>query len=214
MILATCQCQHILCIHYWVEPSLLLSSSAKCSLACFTFIWSSVKTGTTNSNFLPSCWARRKSFEINIGNGETIFKNIEYVVLGLGETRRPSRYRNTATQLPPLIPTCCLGRNRTFKPDYMNIDKAAFQENWIWHQIQQAPLFEQFDLHIELTVLLELPLWPLTPGRVASIDFWQIISNLFDSLAGRSDFYWLLTFDSLLIFTALTFTSSCWSAYY
>ena len=26
MILATCQCQHILCIHYWVEPSLLLSS--------------------------------------------------------------------------------------------------------------------------------------------------------------------------------------------
>ena len=26
MILATCQCQHILCMHYWVEPSLLLSS--------------------------------------------------------------------------------------------------------------------------------------------------------------------------------------------
>ena len=26
----SCQCQHILCIHYWVEPSLLLSSSFSC----------------------------------------------------------------------------------------------------------------------------------------------------------------------------------------
>ena len=34
MILATCECHHILCIHCWVEPSLLLSSFS-CSLLNF-----------------------------------------------------------------------------------------------------------------------------------------------------------------------------------
>ena len=39
MILATCQCQHILCVYCWVEPSLLLSSSWKHISCKFWVSW-------------------------------------------------------------------------------------------------------------------------------------------------------------------------------